>query len=150
MQIDQSYSSVYILGRPDGEAIIRQTRGEFESRGVKVFVSTDSSTDYSVEQLSESVVVLVASAELVADEGVRALVRSLRENDVPLGIRRIIPVDAGAFEDRAFKRLLGREISPLHFINTPEGVVKPIDRLIDHLKIQRKFDIEGKPAGFRK
>jgi|GEM_PF-5103767 len=150
MQIDQSYSSVYILGRPDGEAVIRQTRDEFESRGVRVIISTDSSTDYSVEQLSTSVVVLVASAELVVDEEVKALVRSLRENDVPLGIHRIIPVDAGALEDRSFKRLLGREISPLHFINTPEGVSKPIDRLIEHLKIQRTFDSEGKPPGFRK
>jgi hypothetical protein len=150
MRNNQSYSSVLIIGRPDGEAVIKQTKDEFESRGVRVIISTDSSTDYSIEQLSESVVVLVVSADLAADERVKALVRSLREEDVPLGIRRIIPVDAGALEDRSFKRLLGREISPLHFIDTPEGVLKPIDRLIEHLKIQRTFDSEGKPPGFRK
>ncbi len=150
MQIGQSYSSVYILGRSDGEAFIRQTRDEFMFRGVRVIVSQDPSTDYTIEQLNESVVVLVASAQLIADEGVKDFVRSLREEDVPLGIHRIIPVDAGALEDRSFKRLLGREISPLHFINTPEGVPKPIDRLIEHLQIQRTFDTEGKPRGFKK
>lgn len=102
MRNNQSYSSVLIIGRPDGEAVIKQTKDEFESRGVEVVISIDSSSDYSIEQLSEMVVILVASAELVADEGVKALVRSLRENDVPLGIHRIIPVDAGAFENRAF------------------------------------------------
>lgn len=150
MENQQSYSSVYILGRPDGEPVITQTRNEFESRGVRVIISMDSSTDCPIEYLNESVVVLVASAQLVADEGVKDLVRLLRENDIPLGVHRIVPVDAGFIEDRAFKRILGRKFSPLYFIDTPEGVPKPIDQLIEYLRIQRTFDTEGKPRGFKK